>query len=919
MPLPSNLQTITLTGTFLDSGGNALSGTLVFTPPSELVDLNNAALYPTPVTVTLSSGGAFSTTLICTDNPTLYPTGWYYIVTENVRTPRSYSIYVPHTLGSTVDLSALMPLPLLPGQTSPPPTVGSIPPYVLATYPNTWTAANIFQGEVTVPTPVNPTDPATKAYADSIAQGLSVKLSCQESTAAALPTNTYSNGTAGVGATLTATANGALTVDTIAVQAGDRVLVQNEATTTHNGIYVVTQVGSGSLPYILTRSTDFNTGSQVPGAFTFVELGSANGGNGFVVAGTGPYTIGTTAITWTQFSGAGNAITAGTGLTKTGAVLALASPIPAANLPAATTGAQGAVEFASSTSVLQPDGALALGSSGFVPDAGHTHPLAPHQFSVKAQGAKGDGKLSNTGATTASSNTVTIGEAVLTSGDVGKVVMVKNALQNQTTSGQTTSVGTITAVNSSTSFTATWNTTPTLTATGLQVLWGTDDTTAFQAAIAAAFTYAQAHGYAEITLPSPTGLFYAVGGVLKSTDGTNAVFNSQLTIPVNAEHSQSITLCFRGVGGGGQTRYWNTQIPGFAGSPLVSFGVFTNSTNQTNSINNGGNPSVIGGPTGKNGYGVGTPTPLFNNLCVEFRDISIINTHSNAGWTYSAANMFGVARFHASNFAYGTNGVIEYYNGTNGDFQNVTLLSGGLSAGLIMPANGNNASNYLNTVVCNGGYTYGLLATEHTVGNDVTILYCWSGLCPVGFYTDSGSNPVGALHESWFDLVTVEACNYHVNVFGVGASGVGPIIHADIDTEGALAFRDTTSGTSLNSALGVIRLAGSASGVALTAGTGLKIVAEQQTRGPVTAPTFAINTAQINAFWRDATVIATGGTGITSIQVSSLAGGPSAPTMTTIYSQSAGALAAPITFRVPAGCWWVVNGTTAPTTTWTLD
>ncbi len=81
-----------------------------------------------------------------------------------------------------------------------------------------------------------------------------VSLAC----ASALPANTYANGTAGVGATLTGTADGALTIDGIAVTAGMRVLVCAEATAAHNGIYVVTQVGSVSLPFILTRASDYD-------------------------------------------------------------------------------------------------------------------------------------------------------------------------------------------------------------------------------------------------------------------------------------------------------------------------------------------------------------------------------------------------------------------------------------------------------------------------------------------------------------------------------------------------------------------------------------------------------------------------------------------------------------------------------------
>jgi hypothetical protein len=188
-------------------------------------------------------------------------------------------------------------------------------------------AGAAFTGEVTVQAPVNPSDAVTKSYADAIAQGLSVKASVQEATAAALPSNTYANGSSGVGATLTATTNGALTVDGVSVALNDRVLVQNEASAAHNGIYSVTTLGTGSVPYVLTRTADFDTASQIPGAFVFCEQGTANAGAGFVVASEGPFTVGTTAITWTQFSGAGE-ITAGSGLSKSGNTLSLATALP---------------------------------------------------------------------------------------------------------------------------------------------------------------------------------------------------------------------------------------------------------------------------------------------------------------------------------------------------------------------------------------------------------------------------------------------------------------------------------------------------------------------------------------------------------------------------------------------------------------
>jgi hypothetical protein len=181
------------------------------------------------------------------------------------------------------------------------------------------------------------TDAFVAAAVNAAVQGLAVKPSVQEATTTALPANTYSNGASGVGAALTAVLPGVLTVDGIAVTLGSRVLVQDEVAAANNGIYVMTTLGTVSVAYVLTRAADMNQAAEVPGAFVFTEQGTVNAGAGFTVSGAGPYTIGTTAINWTQFSGAGE-ITAGTGLTKTGNVLSLTGPTLALQ---ATTGATG--------------------------------------------------------------------------------------------------------------------------------------------------------------------------------------------------------------------------------------------------------------------------------------------------------------------------------------------------------------------------------------------------------------------------------------------------------------------------------------------------------------------------------------------------------------------------------------------------
>lgn len=165
------------------------------------------------------------------------------------------------------------------------------------------------------PTAAN--DATNKQYVDGVAQGLSVKPSVTLATTAALPANTQG----GAGTTLTANANGALpAIDGIVPSAGDLLLVKNEAASQNNGIYVVTAAGSAGAPYVLTRIAQADTWAELVGAFTFVELGAVNASSGWVTTIGPGGTLGTTAIAWTQFSGAG-AIVAGNGLTKTGNTL----------------------------------------------------------------------------------------------------------------------------------------------------------------------------------------------------------------------------------------------------------------------------------------------------------------------------------------------------------------------------------------------------------------------------------------------------------------------------------------------------------------------------------------------------------------------------------------------------------------------
>lgn len=164
--------------------------------------------------------------------------------------------------------------------------------------------------------PVAATDAATKGYVDSVAEGLHVHASVKAATGDTLAnitggSVTYDNGTGGSGATLTL--GTALTVlDNYNLQNGDRILVKNQANAAHNGIYTWATGGT-----VLTRALDFNSAAEIAGGdFVFVDEGQNYANTGWVCSAE-VNTIGTDAVNWIQFSGAGTYL-AGNGLALNG-------------------------------------------------------------------------------------------------------------------------------------------------------------------------------------------------------------------------------------------------------------------------------------------------------------------------------------------------------------------------------------------------------------------------------------------------------------------------------------------------------------------------------------------------------------------------------------------------------------------------
>lgn len=173
----------------------------------------------------------------------------------------------------------------------------------------------------------------TKEYVDNVASGILAKPSVLAATTANLSAN-YNNGTDGVGATLTATSNGAFPlIDgvTVTTENGQRgVLVKNQTNPAHNGRYNLTTQGDAGTPWVLTRCGLCDESSEIPGAYIFVTDGTNNGQTGWVLHVTDPatFTVGTDSITAFQFSGAGT-YTAGTGISINGNQIGISNSLMA--------------------------------------------------------------------------------------------------------------------------------------------------------------------------------------------------------------------------------------------------------------------------------------------------------------------------------------------------------------------------------------------------------------------------------------------------------------------------------------------------------------------------------------------------------------------------------------------------------------
>ena len=381
------------------------------------------------------------------------------------------------------------------------------------------TTANITAGTVST-TPASANDLVNKSYVDTlVASGIHF----HDPVRVESPINlnaTYNNGTAGVGATLTnAGTQAALVIDGITMVVADRVLVYEQTNQTQNGVYVVTDVGSGSTNWVLTRATDADTyGIAGPntlseGSTFFVQQGATGAGETYTCNTVGTITFGTTNITFAQISSA-QIYSAGTGLTLSGTQFSITNTGTAgtygsaSSVPVITTNAQGQVTGVTPTAIAISGAAVSgniSGSAGSVANA-----LTAGTFLTS--GGTFDGSTARTFAVDA------------TSANTASKVVARDASGNF-------SAGTITATLSGAATSAT-------TATNLA--GGAANQIAFQTgAGATSFAVAPTVSSTALTWNGSAFAWSTVGDV--TLTGTQTLTNKTLTSPVITQNIQVIS------------------------------------------------------------------------------------------------------------------------------------------------------------------------------------------------------------------------------------------------------------------------------------------------------------------------------------------------------------------------------------------
>ncbi|WP_439835061.1 tail fiber domain-containing protein [Aeromonas caviae] len=198
---------------------------------------------------------------------------------------------------------------------------------------------------------------------------------------------TYANGSSGVGATLTASAAAALVLDGVTCSVGMRVLVKNQTAAAQNGVYTVTNAGSSTVAWVLTRATDADTTAKLAGAVVTVDQGTSNGSMLLTNDWKKTSVVGTTAMNWRVVIDSGNVSS-----------YHHASGVTAGTYRSVTVNAQGHVTGGSNPTTLSGYGITDAAPSSHVSSGGGAHATATtaaHGFMSSTDKAKLDSIASN--------------------------------------------------------------------------------------------------------------------------------------------------------------------------------------------------------------------------------------------------------------------------------------------------------------------------------------------------------------------------------------------------------------------------------------------------------------------------------------------------------------------------------------------
>lgn len=542
------------------------------------------------------------------------------------------------------------------------------------------------------------------------------------------------------------------------------------------------------------------------------------------------------------------------------------------------------------------------------------------QFPVQAYGAEGDGKIGTGGTGTSGTSTFTDAganfvNAAAPAGDVGKYIVI-----NQGTGSGTVPtnpfVGTITAVNSSTSVTLSGNLGA--NASSAPYVYGTDDASAINSAVLAAAQWAVSTGNYKAQVMFQPGL-YMLGGLTQSTTyqwspfntGLNYTYNTHIPIPFTTATARKLVLDFIGVGDASEPDYWGSSVPSVQGTCLVS-AVFAASQPDATF----GQMSVLGGPSAETNIGGGGLSAGFANVLVNINGISVVTPYNAQQYSF---DLRWCAQANIPNAAALAFAPVNLSGATVGGtwLRSTTNPANGVAVGLAMPTNGNNDNDNIGLFSAEGIYT-GLLVAEHFTAQRIATIFCNTGIAV------NCSQPAGAAHGGSILYWSCEGGVTCLSTLNVGATNQYPLFIGSADFETINTYYVDDQGANLTGTMywyDFSQYTPYSAGPSIRGGTHYQVINTRMypgiwaanaglgISGPPAAP--ATGTAQQNIA-RPATVYCSATTSITSVAV-----GPTSGSLTSITVTAGANVAVPV--RVPMGYWYSVTYSGTLTTTWDLD